>query len=90
MYARYSTYSKTRTTHLPHKLTPCWGCSLRRTCVVLSFQVQVVEFVNVADVHFLLVQLGFVEVLAGAVGGFSRKKTKQSWSEFRDVNEHSV
>lgn len=33
------------------------------TCVVLCFQVQVVQFVDVADVHLLFVQLGFVEVL---------------------------
>lgn len=29
---------------------------------------QVVQLVNVADVHLLFVQLSFVEVLAGAVG----------------------
>lgn len=29
---------------------------------------QVVQLVNVADVHLLFVQLGFVEVLTGAVG----------------------
>lgn len=38
------------------------------TCVVLSFEVKVVQFVNVADVHFLLVQLRFVEVLIGKNG----------------------
>lgn len=36
-----------------------------RTCVVLCFQVQVVQFVDVADVHLLFVQLSFVEVLMG-------------------------
>lgn len=29
---------------------------------------QVVQLVDVADVHLLFVQLGFVEVLTGAVG----------------------
>lgn len=46
----------------------CLSYSLRHTCVVLCFQVQVIQFVNVADVHLLFVQLRFVEVLTGAVG----------------------
>lgn len=47
------------------------GHSFRRTCVVLCFQVQVVQFVNVADVHLLFVQLSFVEILTGIGGWFS-------------------
>lgn len=42
---------------------PCPGPEDRVTCEVLSFEVQVVEFVNVAYVHLFLVQLGLVEVL---------------------------
>ena len=33
------------------------------TCVVLGLQVQVVQLVDVADVHLLFVQLRLVEVL---------------------------
>lgn len=35
------------------------GC----TCVVLSLKMHVTQFVDVADVHLLLVDLGLVEVL---------------------------
>lgn len=35
----------------------------RRTCVVLGLQVQVVQLVDVTDVHLLLVELRLVEVL---------------------------
>lgn len=57
------------------------GHSFRHTCVVLCFQVQVVQFVNVADVHLLFVQLSFVEVLTGAVGGsvMNEWEQKESW-----------
>lgn len=44
-----------------------------RTCVVLGLQVQVVQLVDVTDVHLLLVQLCLIEVLT---------KTKESgWND---------
>lgn len=38
-----------------------WNVSL--TCVVLSLQVHVTQLVDIADVHLLLVNLRFVEIL---------------------------
>jgi len=67
-----------------------------RTCVVLCFQVQVVQFVNVADVHLLFVQLCFVEVLTWAVGGARMIQDKErererenygNYTEFIHANE---
>lgn len=52
------------------------GLCFIRTCVVLRFQVQVVQLVNVADVHLLFVQLRFVEVLTG-IGRKMEKKTRE-------------
>lgn len=43
--------------------------SSRVTCEVLGLEVQVAQLVDVADVHVLLVDLGFVEIL-----GFSRRE----------------
>lgn len=40
-----------------------WFMSCSSTCVILRFQMQVIQLVNVADVHFLFIQLSFVEVL---------------------------
>lgn len=68
-YARkYDGWEQNATHTLTHSV--CFGVGLfTHTCVVLCFQVQVVQLVNVADVHLLFVQLGLVEVLTGAVGG---------------------
>lgn len=48
-----------------------------RTCVVLRFQVQVVQLVNVADVHLLFVQLRFVEVLTGIGHKWKRRQERR-------------
>lgn len=40
---------------------PLWNVSL--TCVVLSLQVHVTQLVDIADVHLLLVNFRFVEIL---------------------------
>lgn len=42
---------------------------------------QVVQFVDVADVHLLFVQLSFVEVLTGAVGGSVMNEDKKNHKE---------
>lgn len=45
---------------------------------------QVVQFVNVADVHLLFVQLSFVEVLTGAVGGSVMNEDKKNHERERE------
>lgn len=69
------TNSNTAIMHHPRSVTLYYKAvySFQCTCVVLCFQMQIIQFVNVADVHLFFVQLCFVEVLAGA-GDDSMKK----------------
>ena len=48
--------------HIIHTNTQ-FRCTVDHTCVVLSLQMQVMQLVDVTDVHLLFIQLCLVEVL---------------------------
>ena len=51
------------------------------TRVVLSLQMQVMQLVDVADVHFLFIQLCLVEVLERGAGNGEREGERDGWME---------